>query len=51
MGVVRYLEKKSQNNPKDIAKQKTDERRQQQRALEEKQSAKTKRKGTVHASV
>jgi hypothetical protein len=41
--VVQYLEKKSENNPKDVAKGKRDERRQQ-RALKEKEKEKEKAK-------
>ena len=43
MDVVQYLEKKSENNPKDIAKEKKDEKRRQ-RALKEKEKAKVKKK-------
>ena len=42
MDVVNYLEKKSENNPKDIAKEKRNERRQQL-ALKEKEKAKKKK--------
>ena len=42
MDVVQYLEKKSENNPKDIAKDKRNERRRQ-RALKEKEKAKKKK--------
>ena len=42
MDVVKYLEKKSENNPKDIAKEKKDERRQQ-RALKAKEKKKKKK--------
>ena len=45
MDVVKYLEMKSQNNPKDVAKEKRDERRQQRALKAQKKKTKKKKKG------